>query len=79
VNITKEIEMPFNLHIPTSFDEIKELANAATQKATDIAAKVEEVAADAATAAKDKAANVAQTVVDKLPTVTINKPGSNTK
>jgi len=67
--------MSFNLHIPTSLDEVKHLAADAATAVTAKAAEYEHKAIDVAEQAKAKAANAVQGVVDQIPTVTITKKG----
>jgi hypothetical protein len=65
--------MSLNLHIPTSLDEVKGLATAAVNAATDKAKEYEHAAADLAQKGLDKASNAVAEVAKNIPTVTITK------
>jgi hypothetical protein len=69
--------MSFNLHIPTSLDEVKKLAQDAKDAASNAAHSVADKALQVEHAAVDKASNVAHNVAAQIPTVTITKNGSN--
>jgi hypothetical protein len=73
-----EKSMSFNLHIPTSVAEVKALAEAAKNAASNAAHQVADKAVQVEQAAVDKAKEASAKVAAQIPTVTITKNGSNT-